>query len=233
LPDLTEAITEAQQGLAESGTPTEDQARATVTALSDSISAARSAQTPNDFTKLLATLSEKREFAEKAATKLASDFASQVNLAAAAAAAQRASAALQELFADVTQAIARSAASPMDAVINPALITRTITVRGSNLSPDALFEIDGADLPFRMLLDAQGKQMPDVLIRDETTPTLARVMQLKIDPARLEGSDRDQFRAWFSVRGSRTFTLTNPDGQKAELTFQLPPGETQKADTSP
>jgi hypothetical protein len=112
-------------------------------------------------------------------------------------------------------------------------IARTLTIRGSNLSAEALLQIDHGDLPFRMLLNSEGKHMPEIVAREDGTPTFARVLQLSIDPANLEDSDLKQFHAWFGTKGVRTFSLTNPDGQMAEMTFPLPPGEGQKAGTAP
>jgi hypothetical protein len=110
----------------------------------------------------------------------------------------------------------------------PALISRTIELRGSNLSPDALLEIDHIDLPFKMLFNKDGQNAPDILVRDQTTPTFARILRLVIDPARFDAAYLEQFRQWFADDGQHTFIFTNPDGQKAELTFVLPPGVAQR-----
>ena len=150
----------------------------------------------------------------------------------AAATAQAAAAALQEFCASVTQAIAQSAAFNMREALEIPRIARTITIRGSNLSAEALLQIDRADLSFRMLMNSDGKHMPEIIAREESTPTFARVMQLSIDPANLEETDLDQVHAWFGTKGVHTFTLTNPDGQMAEMSFPLPPGEGQKAGTA-
>jgi hypothetical protein len=57
-------------------------------------------------------------------------------------------------------------------------------------------------------------------------------MKLTIDPQRLGDADRVQFFKWFATTGSHSFSLTNPDGQKAELPFSLPPGVAQKPTTA-
>jgi hypothetical protein len=231
-PDFTEAIAAAQQQSAGWGTPTNSHAQAVLTALADAVSEARAAQNTAEFGILLAKLPALRQRAETEALAAAQDFSGQPALAQDAATAQAAAAALQEFCASVTLAIAQSAAFNMREATEIPRIARTITIRGSNLSAEALLQIDRADLPFRMLLSSDGKQMPDIVAREDGTPTFARVMQLSIDPANLEDSDLKQFHAWFGTKGVHTFTLTNPDGQMAELRFPLPPGEGQKSGTS-
>jgi hypothetical protein len=83
-----------------------------------------------------------------------------------------------------------------------------------------------------MLINPEGKQQPEVVAREESSPTFAKLMKLTIDPARLDGADRVQFYKWFATRSEHVFTLTNPDGQKADLDFSLPPGVSQKATTT-
>jgi len=96
------------------------------------------------------------------------------------------------------------------------------------LSPDALLQIDQTDLPFRMLINTQGQHAPDILMRDDTNPTFARVLRFSILRSGLESTDQQQADRWFRESGRHVFTLTNPDGQKAELSFTVPPGEMQK-----
>jgi hypothetical protein len=84
-----------------------------------------------------------------------------------------------------------------------------------------------------MLLNAEGDHAPEIVVREDTAPTFARVMRLNIDPARLDGADLERFQRWFRAGGTRTFTIMNLDGQKAEVTFPLPPGEAQIAGTKP
>lgn len=232
LPDLTQAITSAQAELSALAEPTNAHARDARSALSNAISAVSAAQTTTEINQLIATLAASRAQAEKAALAAAQDFAAGAGTADDAMKAQKAAAALQELAADVTQAIAVAAALPMTAATSSVLITRTLSLRGTNLSAEALLEIDHTDLPFRMLINAEGKHAPDVLVREEGSPTFARVMRLTIDPAMLGGVDLERFQAWFGASGRHTFTLTNPDGQKTELEFSLPPGEAQKDGTA-
>ena len=70
------------------------------------------------------------------------------------------------------------------------------------------------------------------MARDEVNPTFARVIRFSIDPARLPTVYREQVRQWFGKGGSHKFTLMNPDAQRSELTFNLPPGEAQKTGVS-
>jgi hypothetical protein len=231
-PDFTDAIAAAQRRLTAGGTPTNAHAQAVLTALSDAVSAARAARNTEVFNTLLDTLGHLRQRAEDEALAAAQDFSGQPALAPEAAVAQAAAQALQEFCADVTLAIAQSASFHMREGLEIPRVGRTITVRGTNLSADALIQMDHADLPFRMLSNSEGKQMPEIVAREDASPTLVRVMQLRIDPAKLEAADFQQFRTWFGTKGVHIFTLTNPDGQMAEASFPLPPGEGQKSGTA-
>jgi hypothetical protein len=54
------------------------------------------------------------------------------------------------------------------------------------------------------------------------------VLRFSIPRSGLDTNDQQQVDRWFRERGRHVFTLTNPDGQKAELSFNVPPGEAQK-----
>ena len=151
VPDFTEAIAAAQSRPAAWGTPTNGHAQAALAALSEAVSAARAAQNTAQFVGLLATLRALGQRAEAEALAAAQDFEAQPTLAQDAATAQGAAAALQELSAGVVQAISQSAAFTLREAVDIPLIVRTITLRGSNLSAEALIQIDRQDLPFRML----------------------------------------------------------------------------------
>jgi hypothetical protein len=71
-----------------------------------------------------------------------------------------------------------------------------------------------------------------VVLRDDNAATFAKVMRLTIDPARLGDADLAQFQKWFAADGTLTFTITNPDGQRAVITFTMPPGASQKTGTA-
>jgi hypothetical protein len=93
-----------------------------------------------------------------------------------------------------------------------------------------LFEINGDELPFRMLADKDGKRLPEVVIREQDNPTLARVLRLSIDPSQLESADYKSYRGWFGASDPskpKTFSIVNPDGQKSDRTFTVPPSAAQ------
>jgi hypothetical protein len=231
-PDF-DAVAAAQSRPAAWGTPTNSHAQAALAAFSEAASALRAAQNTGQFSGLLATLATLGQRADAEALAAAQDFDTQPSLAQDAAAAQSAAAALQELSAGATEAISQSAAFILREAVDTPRIARTITLRGSNLSAEALFQIDRQDLPFRMLRSSDGRHIPDIVVRDASTPTFASVLQLSIDPANLDEYDLTQFQAWFGAEGVHTFTLTNPDGQMAEVTLPIPPGAAQKSGTAP
>jgi len=231
-PDFTESIAAAQLRPAAWGTPSNSHTQAAMAALSDAVSAVRAAQNSAEFSSLLATLTALRQRADAEALAAAQDFEVQPTLAQDAATAQSVAAALQELSASTTEAISQSAAFTLREAADIPRISRTITLRGSNLSAEALFQIDHQDLPFRMLQSSDGRHIPDIIARETSTPAFASVLQLSIDPANLEEYDLEQFQTWFGDKGMHTFTLTNPDGQMAEVNLPIPPGEAQKSGTA-
>jgi hypothetical protein len=234
-PNLTAAINSATTGMSALQQPANASAIAAIGAVSKAIAAASTAQTLANFDNLLITLAQLRSTAEQAATQASQDYSQASQEARTAAAqdantAQSAAALLQDFSADITSAIAvaAAAAAPLQPPPGPGLSTRTIILRGTNLSSEALLEIDNLDFPYRMLVNSDGKQLPDVLIRDDSDPQMARALRFTIDPSRLAEQDLVQLRKWFTAKGQHTFTLTNPDGQAAELGFSLPPGTAQK-----
>ena len=228
LPDLVEAVTEAQNAVGQFPGIANSNATAAITALSDAIKSAKAAQTVTEWNQLIETLRTLKGKAEQAARDAATDFQAKKATQADAETAQKAASTLQDFSANVTQALTRAGATAMMPVESPALIVRKIELRGTNMSSEGLFEMDHVDLPFRMLFSKDGQNAPDIAIREDSNPKFSRLLRLTIDPARLGPSDLEQFRKWFSVDGVHTFTLTNPDGQKAELSFKVPPGEMQK-----
>lgn len=99
----------------------------------------------------------------------------------------------------------------------------TLTIHGSNLSPDASFRIDDADVPAKLLDSAKHPDgRPQVVTpEDPDQPGFAKVLRLVInttDPTTQE---------WLT--GKHTFTLTNPDGQRASWNFSLTPTQTAPA----
>ncbi|MGA2188452.1 MAG: hypothetical protein ABSH33_07980 [Steroidobacteraceae bacterium] len=232
-PDFSEAIAGAQKGVTSGGAPINSHAQAVWAAVSNALSATRTAANTAAFTDLLATLDELRQHADSEAQAAVQDFAAGQAVAADAASAQSGAAALQELYAGVTQAIAQSAAFNMREALEIPRIARTITIRGTNMSAEAMLQIDGADLPFRMLQSSDGKQSPDIAVREDGNPTFARVLRLNLDPATFEESDLEQFNAWFGTKGVHMFSLTNPDGQMAEEALPIPRDAPPKSGAAP
>jgi hypothetical protein len=109
-------------------------------------------------------------------------------------------------------------------VTNP--VTRVIELRGRNLSAECLIEIDNVNLPSRMLApNMDNRRAPQIVIRESNDPALARVMRFSIDPALLTDSDRVVYGRWFADEAApnkKNLTLTNPDGQKADIDFTVP-----------
>src|SRR5262249_32523157 len=141
MPDIVGPVVRARAGLGQI-TATNDDAKAAIAALKSAADAASAAHTTAEFNKLVADLGAFRDTAETSAARVAADFAADKASPADAQAAQGAAAALQQLAADVTTAIASAALPPIAAEEASVPITRTIELRGTNLSPDAMIEID-------------------------------------------------------------------------------------------
>lgn len=220
-PNLVAALVEADKAVQELPTVTQANAKAAVDALKAAVAASRAATTQPQIVKLIDELSKARTNADAAAQRTADEYTAGKAKDTDAQTAQRAAAALQEFAASVTSAVSDASADAMKIVTDPALISRTIEIRGTNLSPEAFFAIDQADLQFRMLVDPEQKNQPEIVVREPSAPTLARVLRLTIDPAKLTTTDRDRFQKWFETAGRRTFSMTNPDGQKAEVSVTV------------
>ena len=150
--------------------------------------------------------------------------------------AQLAAAAAQDLATGVSLATAvAQAPAPQPDPGPSAPATRVIELRGRNLSVDATFEINGDDLPFRMLTKVGESRAPKIVAHedDANQPTLARELRLSIDPASLDDADKKTYDSWFKPGTfSLKFTITNPDGQQSQTTLTFPPGEEQTRSTS-
>jgi hypothetical protein len=234
-PNLLAAIESAKVAMGSLSTAANPGANAAIGAVSKAIAAASTAQTLASFDNLLPSLAQLRSTAEQVAAQASQDYTqaspeARDTAAQGAHTAQSAAALLQDFSADITNAIAvaAAAAAPQQPFPGPGLSPRILTLRGTNLSAEALLQIDHVDLPYRMLINSEGKQLPDVLIRDASDPQMARALRFTIDPSRLAEQDLVQLRKWFTAKGQHTFMLTNPDGQAAELGFSLPPGTAQK-----
>lgn len=150
--------------------------------------------------------------------------------------AQFAAAATQDLATGVSLATAiAQAPAPQADPGTAAPAVRVIELRGRNLSVDATFEINGEDLPFRMLTKVGESRAPKVVAPedDANQPTLARELRLSIDPASLGETDKKTYDGWFNSRATALkFTITNPDGQQSQTTLTFPPGEEQTRSNS-
>ena len=184
-PNLSQPVAKAQ-AVAQILTSVPTGAENAVSALSDGIAAALKAKTTADAGELVAKLAELRNQAEKAADSAAAFFEqapSQSEAAHAAQAAQQAAAALQDFSTGVSSIVSVTLAPSAQGAPPAPVFTRVIELRGRNLSSEAQIEIDGAELPFRMLLkNPDGAQRPEVVIREQDDQTLARMLRLSINP---------------------------------------------------
>lgn len=233
-PDLAQPVAAAetalrrvQSALAALSAPVK--AGSAIAALNNAVAAAAKAKTYADAALLPASLSDFRLAAEAAAAEAAREFqmpGATADAARVAELAQQAAAALQTLAESVSQAVAASPApSPDRQEVSP--LPRVMELRGRNLSVDARIEIDGAPLSFGMLKDKDGKRAPDVVAREDDTPSLARVLRLSFAPP-FQSADSDQYRKWFGKGGQRVISIINPDGQKSETTFTMSPATARK-----
>jgi hypothetical protein len=86
-------------------------------------------------------------------------------------------------------------------------------LRGTNLSQDANFYISGRQVDLNAIVNEEGKaQLPEVTIQGkERSSRLVRGLRF------------DLHKAFFSSDGpTASFTIENPDGQKAEKSFKVP-----------
>jgi hypothetical protein len=229
LPDLMAACATAEKEAARLTVAGGAAAKPALDALAAGIAAVKQASTVAAMQALPVTLAGEVAKAEAAAAATAAAIGQPnppADAARAAQTAQGAAAALQDLSAAVTNRLATGLTAPARREF-----TRVIELRGRNLSDQALFSIDQADLPFRMLRpNADGKQQPEVVIREKNDPNLAVVLRLTIDAARLEAPDLRQYHVWFGAPSPkpRTFSIINLDGQRADITFSVPPASAQK-----
>jgi hypothetical protein len=233
-PNLTQPIAQAQaiaQKLAVN-TPS-GSADTAVKALLEAIALAGKGATTADAQCAVTKLVESRTRAELAAQTAAEEFSkagAPADAARAAEMAQQAASALQDLAASVSSKVSMALAPPAGAGTGPRF-TRIVEVRGRNLSSQGIFEIGDAELPFRMLkLDADNRRQPEVVIREPDNPEMGRLIRLSIDPAQLEEPDFKRYKLWFGKTNPKTkltFVVMNPDGQKAEISFTVPPSSAQ------
>jgi len=233
-PDLSQPVAEAQAVVRTFGTGPSG-AETAVNALSTAITAASQAKTTADARALVTKLPDLQTQAETAAKTAADAFAqagASSESARAAEIVQQAAAALQDLSAAISSLLSGTLAPPMPgaAVQN---FTRIIELRGRNLSSEALLEINGTQLPYRMLVNKpDGTGRPEVVIREQDDPTLARMLRLSIDPGQPEGADFHLYKSWFGAsddKNKKIFTLINPDGQRSDISFTVPSAAAQNS----
>jgi hypothetical protein len=229
LPDLNAARTVAEQAAARLQVAGGAAAKPVLEALTAAITAVRQATTLLAMQALPVTIAGELAKAEKAAAAAAAAVGqpgAPADAAQAAQTAQGAAAALQDLSAAIVPVVSDRPAAPIRRAV-----TRSIEIRGRNLSSQALFTIDQTELPFRMLQpNADGKRLPEVVIAETSNPNLAVVLRLTIDPAQLEDPDLRQYRVWFGAPSTKakTFSVINLDGQRADISFTVPPAMAQK-----
>jgi hypothetical protein len=185
-----------------------------------------SVKTVSDAQSVLPKLNEAAAEAERQA-KAAVDamLKDDSAMATAAEAAQKAAAAAQDLAASASSIVAAVATPSAAARPN---FTRVIELRGRNLSNQATIEIERASLTSTMQLpnpDPKLERLPVVAIREPEDPNLAMMLKISIDPNQLTDSDLQLYKQWFGQPTSdakkRTLVLTNPDGQKSEISFEV------------
>jgi hypothetical protein len=235
-PDLSQPVAQAQALLQTFANVPPGSAQTAVDALSKAIQSASRVKTLTDAQEAVTDLAHFRSQAEAAARAAADAFA-QVEAAPesarAAEIAEQAAAALQDLSASVSSVVATTMAPASSVSAATQSFTRHIELRGRNLSSEALVEINGSELPFRMLReDENGRHLPELVVREPDDPSLARVLRLSIDPSQLEMSDYAQYKKWFGKTdpdNPRILTLINLDGQKSDIRFTVPPSAAQSS----
>lgn len=232
-PNLSQPVARAQAVIQGFGTVPSG-AEAAVDALATAVAEAARAKSREEAESLADKLPELQTKAERTAQNAAEEFPKAVvpkQAARAAEVAQEAAAALQELSASIGSQVSAARAPAQPAPSERPRFTRVIELRGRNLSSEALLEIDHTQLPARMLMkQADGTRAPEVLVREQEVPTLARVLRLTLEPGQLEGPDYETYKGWFGTSNADkalTFTLINPDGQKSDISFTVPPAASQ------
>jgi hypothetical protein len=220
-------------GLASKAPNAFNAAQLAANALNDAISKA------NDQSDgLLDTIASKVMASDAAAQSAAAEFGTLMNAGSDGAVieaarilaeqAQTAASAVQDLSDGVQQAISSStqATTGLSSDPPPPGVTN-IELRGRNLSTTATFEINGDPLPFRMLAPDDNVRAPQKVAADDSTG-MATELRLTIAPALMVESDLKTFQSWFGTPGKAiNLAIINPDGQRAEISADLPLGASQ------
>jgi flagellar hook-length control protein FliK len=230
VPNLTPHLEPARAVLKEiNGRAASQPAKTAVGKLATAVADIENVRTEDSAVKVARELENAKHVVHEAASAAATEFANAADAEAKSQAeiAQRAAAALYDLASALTQMLPRQ----LNRAPGAPAFTRTIELRGRNLSPEGLLQIDGMELPFRMLVpdpaDPQGKRAPVVVVREPDIVGMAVVLRLTIDPAQLEPPDLARYKKWFERDGAHTFRLINLDGQQDDLSFTVPPGAAQ------
>jgi len=240
-----DALKRISAGLTEVSAPAAvREANSAISALESAVAAAAGGGGPAGMPKLI----ELTDSAHNAAVNAAAEF-ERANGAAgseiarvSANVAQRAATAVQDLSEGVSALVAAAETSASRRATEEAqAFRRTIELRGSNLSAEGIFraKIKGTapapdqeyDIPFRMLEEKDGVRAPVIVVPEENTGNakFARTLRLNIVPADLDAVDKKTYDAIFGTANQGvTFTIFNPDGQKAMQSFNVPPGEGQR-----
>ena len=234
-PDLSPPVARAM-GVAKSLGPAPAGAEAALNALNEAIGWAAKSKTSADAEALPAILNQLQSQAEVAARTAADAFikpGAPAQAARGAEVSQQAAAALQDLSAAISSIVSLTLSATAQGTAAPHFV-RVIELRGRTLSPDALLEIDGEQLAFRMLRSSKAAEpgQAEVVLREQDNPDMARVLRLPIDPWQLEGPDLELYKGWFGTSDTtrkKTFTIINPDGQKSDIGFTVPPAAGQSA----
>ncbi|HUR35219.1 MAG TPA: hypothetical protein VM032_15555, partial [Vicinamibacterales bacterium] len=230
--NLAAAVTVANGTLAALSGATSEPAKAAVKQLNAAVTAAAAAKTVSSIVAALPVLKQARDDGRLAAEAAAKAFeANQAppDSGRQAELAQSAAAALEDLI----EAAEADGAKSGNLTPGAPRFTRSIELRGRNLSSQGLFEIDGVELPFRMLQanpnDPERKRQPEIVIRETEDPSMGVVLRLTIDPSDLEPSDRARYEKWFATGSStpKMLRLINLDGQQDDLAFTIPPSSAQ------
>jgi hypothetical protein len=238
---VLQSVKAAAAGLSESSAPVAVRAaNGAIGALQASVAAASALQISGGGAESVPKLAELMSTSYEAAEKAAQEFERIAGTAGAemarvsASIAQRAAAAVEELAASTGEAVSLTgAAETIRAQRSAKEFRRVVELRGQNLSPEGIFRArvgaEEYDIPFRMLEMKDNRRTPEVVVRDESNPAFARTIRLTIVPSLLEPADRATYDKVFGQATQEiTFTIFNPDGQKAAKTFALPPGEAQR-----
>lgn len=244
--DTMAKVKTAAASLAGSASPAAKQALGAVAALDTGISEA-AVLTAGTATGGLTKLGSLSTAAREAAAAAATEFDKLAGVTSPDAETARQSAAISQLAAWAVEELSNRASEAINAgqLETAALkkrqtgFRRVIEIRGRNLSAEATFTLSAKgredELPLRMTDEIEDKRgnlirAPRIVVPEEETgtPNMGRRLKLSIPRDELEPADRMVYDRWFGQDEPKLiFTITNPDGQKADIRFSIPPGSSQ------